>query len=75
MKHLITDDKIQTYLKKTTSCIMSSMEAILNQLYLSFSFVTYDDDCKCDFGAMEQERRKNEEEQNRLANEQIKRNM
>lgn len=78
MKHLIliSDDKIQTYLEeKLQAALLSSMEAILNQLYLSFSFVTYDDDCKCDFGAMEQERRKNEEEQNRLANEQIKRNM
>lgn len=78
MKHLIliSDDKIQTYLEEQLqAALLSSMAAIMNQLYLSFSFVRYDNDCACDNAEIERMQRKIEQEENRLANEQIKRNM
>jgi len=78
MKHLIliSDDKIQTYLEeKLQALLLTNLEAIMDQLYLSFSFVIHEEDCFCNFDAIENEREKNEKEREKLANEQIKRNM
>jgi hypothetical protein len=55
MKHLIliSDDKIQTYLEEQLqAALLSSMAAIMDQLYLSFSFVRYDNDCACDIAEL-----------------------
>ncbi|NLG89239.1 MAG: tetratricopeptide repeat protein [Clostridiaceae bacterium] len=78
MKHLIliSDDYIQSYLEeKLRYYMLSNLEHIMDQIYLSFSFTIYDNDCHCNLDALRKERERNEKELAKLANEQILRNM
>ncbi len=78
MKHivLISDDNIRAILEeRLQASLLSGLEAIFNQVWLSFSFTIHDEECWCDLEALEAKREELEKERNRLANEQIQRNM
>jgi hypothetical protein len=78
MKHLIlvSDDRIQGYLEdKLRLQMLINLERIMDQIYLSFSFTVYDDDCYCNLEALEKERARNEAEREAMANQQILKNM
>lgn len=78
MKHLIlvSDDYIQSYLEeKLRYQMLSNLERIMDQIYLSFNFTVYDNDCYCNLDALRKERERNEKEREELANQQILKNM
>lgn len=77
MKHviLISDDTIQRKLEeKLRAGVLSGLAQTYEQIYLSYSFVLFDEDCGCDVAALEAARRKREKEQEEAEKGQIKKN-
>ena len=77
MKHviLISDETIQRKLEeKLRAGVMSGLAQSFEQIYLSYSFVTYEEDCGCDLASLEKARQQREEEQAQAEREQIMKN-
>lgn len=78
MKHviLISDDEIRQQIEdKLQLSLFSSLVPMLEAVYKAHSFTIPIGDCDCNIEAIIAQKKKEQEERDKLANEQIKRNM
>lgn len=77
MRHiiLISDDSVRQYLEnKLKEGLLSNLSIMYDNIYEAYSF-GWLDNCSCDEEALAKEREAEEKERDRLANEQIRKNM